>query len=65
METVLISGIVALGGAVGILWKNILSNQSRTETKLDECEDDRKNLRDTLCHLTVRVEDIETAVSKE
>jgi len=33
---ILLAGITALGGVVTVLWKQISSNQQRTEKKLDE-----------------------------
>lgn len=59
VETILISGIVALGGAIGILWKQILSTHARTQIKLDECEQDRWRLRDAIRELCDRIEALE------
>ena len=61
METILISGIVALAGAIGILWKHILSAHARTQEKLDECEQDRWRLRESINQLVIRIEVLENA----
>jgi outer membrane murein-binding lipoprotein Lpp len=56
---ILLAGITALGGVVTVLWKQISSNQQRTEKKLDECEQDREELHQKIGGLTVRVDELE------
>lgn len=56
---ILLAGITALGGVVTVLWKQISSNQQRTEKKLDECEQDREELHQKISGLTVRVDELE------
>ncbi len=59
VEAILISGIVTLGGAIGIMWKQISSSHARTQEKLDECERDRWQLRDSINRVVKRLEVLE------
>jgi hypothetical protein len=40
--------IAALSTAIGVQWKTTLSHLHRVEGKLDECEDDRNRLWQTI-----------------
>ena len=46
--TILGSTIAALSTAIGVQWKTTMSHLSRVENKLDECEDDRNRLWQTI-----------------
>jgi hypothetical protein len=41
---ILATTITGLSTAIGVLWKATKANLSRVESKLDECEEDRKEL---------------------
>lgn len=41
---VLATTITGLTTAIGVLWKTIMSHVTKIETKLEECEEDRKEL---------------------
>ncbi len=34
----------SMGAAIGVMWKHTLSNIEKVQSKLDECEEDRKAL---------------------
>ena len=42
------STIAALSTAIGVQWKTTMSHLRRVEDKLDECEDDRAQLWQTI-----------------
>ena len=64
MDNVLVSGIVALGGVIAVLWRTITANHLRTISKLDECEKDRETLHRKIGGLTVRIDDLENTVKE-
>ena len=46
--TILGSTIAALSTAIGVQWKTTMSHMDRLEEKLNECEDDRTQLWQTI-----------------
>lgn len=38
---VLVTALTAMGGAIGVLWRQIQKHLAMIETKLKDCEDDR------------------------
>ena len=36
----------SMGAAIGVMWKHTMSNIDKVQSKLDECEQDRKSLHD-------------------
>lgn len=44
LESALTTGIVALAGVVGILWKRVSKSFKSVEDRLDQCEQDRAQL---------------------
>ena len=57
---ILIAGIGALATVVGVLWTIVTADKKRTEKKLDECEQDRKELHVKIGGLSERVERLES-----
>ena len=65
MDQLLVSGIIALGGVIAVLYKTISTNHLETKEALSDCLEDREVLHKKIGGLTVRIDELENLAAEK